>query len=248
MQIFALSDVGAIREENQDSFSHFSVEETAFLMVCDGLGGHLGGKRASSLACEVIEEKIKAEYKKSFSQGKLEELLRDSIATANAVIWRHSLKEIENRGMGTTIVLVAVRDGKYTLLNLGDSRAYEIGKDKIKQITKDQSYVQSLVDKGELTPEQAKNHPQKSIIMQAAGLGDSVSPDIYKGDMKLGLLLCSDGLTNELEDEKIFDIVINNEKSDVPMLLISKANEAGGRDNITVVIGFNKNQSDEWEE
>lgn len=238
MQILSGSDVGAVRKENQDSFSYFEKDETVFLIVCDGLGGHLGGKRASSLACQIIEEKVKSEYEKGFSQGKLEELMRDSINEANVTIWKYSVKEPENRGMGTTVVMAAVRDGKYTVINLGDSRAYLIDEEKMVQITKDQSYIQSLIDKGEITPEEARDYPGKSIILQAAGLGDVVSPDIYKGKMKKAILLCSDGLTNELEDGLIFEIFKESEQALIADELIKKANQAGGGDNITVVAGI----------
>lgn len=237
MQIFAASDRGVVREENQDSFAFFCVEGTDFLIVCDGLGGHLGGSRASSLACDVIEQKITEQYKKDFSQGKLEEILRDSINEANVVIWRHSVKEVENRGMGTTIVIAAVRNGAVTVMNLGDSRAYMISDGDIVQITKDQSYVQSLVDKGEITPEEAKNYPGKSIIMQAAGLGDNVHPDVYKIQMEKTLLLCSDGLTGELEDSEILRIIKECGIENAAGELIEKAKSAGGRDNITVLLG-----------
>ena len=239
MQIFSATDTGVVREENQDSFAYCVKDETVFLIVCDGLGGHLGGKRASSLACEVIEGKINSEYKKEFSQGKLEELLRQCVNEANVLIWEHSVKEPENRGMGTTVVIAAIRDSKYTVINLGDSRAYMISCENITQITKDQSYVQSLIDKGEITQEEAKNYPGKSIILQAAGLGDKVNPDIYKGKMEKAILLCTDGLTNELDEDKIFEI-ISSDSPDVAGQLVKEANVAGGYDNITVVLGVNE--------
>ncbi len=239
MQIFSATDTGAVREENQDSFAYCVKDEAAFLIVCDGLGGHLGGKRASSLACDIIVEKIKSEYKKEFSQGKLEELLRQCVNEANVLIWEHSVKEPENRGMGTTSVIAAIRGGKYTVINIGDSRAYMISDEKITQITKDQSYVQSLIDKGEITQEEAKNYPGKSIILQAAGLGDKVNPDIYKGNMEKSILLCTDGLTNELDEDKIFEIVSKDSHNAV-WALIEEANLAGGYDNITVVLGLNE--------
>ena len=239
MQIFSATDTGAVREENQDSFAYCIKDEAAFLIVCDGLGGHLGGKRASLLACEFIEEKIKSEYKKEFSQGKLEEFLRQCVNEANVRIWECSVKEPENRGMGTTAVIATVRNGRYTVINLGDSRAYMISDEKITQITKDQSYVQSLIDKGEITREEAKDYPGKSIILQAAGLGDKVNPDIYKGNMEKAILLCTDGLTNELEENRIFEIVLK-EGPDAVQELVKEANISGGYDNITVVLGLNE--------
>ena len=240
MQLFGGSDRGMVRSQNQDSFELFSKDGAWFMIVADGLGGHLGGKRASSLACEVIRKRIEAEYKEGLSQAGAEELLRQSLNEANSVIWHYSVKEPENRGMGTTIVLAMLRDNTYTVVNLGDSRAYMISGGEITQITKDQSYVQSLIDKGELTAEQAKNYPGKSIILQAAGLGDDILPDIYRGDMGECVLLCSDGLTNELADEKILEIITENEAENTADILIEEAKRSGGLDNITAALAFAK--------
>lgn len=234
MKMLGVTDIGNVREENEDSFLFFSHEGAAFLMVADGMGGHNGGKRASSLACSVIEKRIKEEYKEAFSEKKTEILMREALNEANSVIWHHSVKEIENRGMGTTVVLACIKDESYIIINLGDSRAYMIENDKITQLTKDQSYVQSLVDKGEITKEEAKDYPGKSIILEALGLGGQVSPDVYKGKVEGKILLCSDGLSNEVSDEKILEIINKDEESLEKLIFEAKQN--GGKDNITIVL------------
>ncbi len=236
MKMLGATDIGNIREENEDSFLFFSHEGADFLMVADGMGGHNGGKRASSLACSVIEKRIKEEYNKNLSEKKTEMLLRSCLNEANSVIWHHSVKEIENRGMGTTVVLAYVKDGEYIIINLGDSRAYMIENEKITQITKDQSYVQSLVDKGEITKEEAKDYPGKSIILEALGLGGQISPDVYKGKVNGKILLCSDGLSGEVSDEKILEIINKNDDEESINELISEAKANGGKDNITIVL------------
>lgn len=239
MKTLAKTDRGRVRKENQDSFSIFCAENAQILIVADGLGGHLGGKRASSLACDTISERIKSEYSADWSDEKVIGFLKQCLNEANSVIWHYSVKEPENRGMGTTVVLCFIRNDKYIILNIGDSRAYIID-DDIRQITVDQSYVQSLVDKGEISKSEARNYPGKSMILQAVGMGDNIMPDVYTGDVSGDILLCSDGLTNELTDEQILKVFKNeyeNQQTAVDRL-INDANCSGGLDNITAVIAF----------
>ncbi len=239
MQIFSNSVIGSVREENQDSYVCFEADNDTVLLVADGMGGHKGGKRASALACDVIEKRMKSEYKSSFTDDEAEQLMRECFNEANATIWHYSVKEPENRGMGTTIVMALVRGDTYIVINIGDSRAYLIG-EKINQITIDQSYVQSLVQKGEITAEEAKNYPGKSIILQAVGVGDVINPDVYKGKCEDVILLCSDGLTNEIDDEKIFEIIKHTSPGESMKMLTKAADDAGGKDNITAVAAFFK--------
>lgn len=234
MQIFSESITGSVREENQDSFAVFEADGDTVMIVADGMGGHNGGKRASQLACETIKERMTAEYKHTFTLSAAEQLMRECFNEANAVIWHHSVNEPENRGMGTTIVMALLRNEDYIVLNVGDSRAYEIS-DKAYQITVDQSYVQSLIERGEITAEEAKNYPGKSIILQAVGVGDVVRPDVFTGKVKNAILLCSDGLTNEIDDETIFEIVKSNFDDNVSKILVQTADDFGGKDNITAV-------------
>lgn len=237
MRTYFESLIGSVRNENEDSAAVFNADSDTVMIVADGMGGHNGGKRASSLACEVIKNRMSDEYKSSMSSSEAEMLMRECFNEANATIWHYSVKERENRGMGTTIVMALIRKDEYIMLNIGDSRAYSIG-DNIHQITVDQSYVQSLIERGEITAEEAKNYPGKSIIMQAVGVGDRINPDVYRGKCEYALILCSDGLTNEIDDEKIFEIVKNTPEKDAVAALANSANENGGADNITVAAAF----------
>ncbi len=239
MRVDAKTDMGCIREENQDSFCVVELEDAQMLIVADGLGGHLGGKRASQLACDTISERVKTEYKATMSKAAVSGMLKQALNEANSIIWHHSVKEPENRGMGTTIVLCFIRNNRYMIFNVGDSRAYEIS-DYIRQITVDQSYVQRLIDKGEITEKEARNYPGKSMILQAVGVGEAIVPDIFEGEISGDLLLCSDGLTNELTDEQIFEMFSNNSEQELAARLVEEARQSGGFDNITAVIAFSE--------
>lgn len=237
--VFAIgSDVGQLREENQDCCDAFRVGDAYFCVVADGMGGYKGGSIASRIAVDCVRRLVEEEYKETMSESSLLALLNSCFVLANSEILQRSIKDVELSGMGTTMVLAAVRKKRLLVLNIGDSRAYLIKDDGIEQITKDQSYVQHLVDLGEITEEEAKRHPQKNIIMQAVGVSTAVAPDVYPLAYPDGtLLLCSDGLSNMVEDGEIAQVV--NSSAELPQKLeklISLANEAGGRDNITAVL------------
>ena len=237
------SDIGRIREENQDCCWAFSLNDTMFGVVADGMGGHRGGSAASEIAVENVKKIIEQEYKENMTQGALVSLLSSCCTSANNEILNRAQKEKELDGMGTTMVLAAVRKNRVTILNVGDSRAYLVQGDELKQITKDQSFVQLLVDRGEISESEAQNHPQKNVIMQAVGVSDRISPDIYELDYNGEcLILCSDGLSNKLSAQDIVKVVNDETKSANEKLeaLIHIANEAGGEDNISVVLIMDK--------
>lgn len=232
------SDVGQLREENQDCCDVFQIGSACFCVVADGMGGYKGGSIASRIAVRCVRKLVEEEYKDSMSESSLLALLNSCFVLANSEILQRSIKDVELSGMGTTMVLAAVRKKRVLVLNIGDSRAYWFCGGEIRQITKDQSYVQHLVDLGEITQEEAKHHPQKNIIMQAVGVSTAVSPDVYMLDCPDGtLLLCSDGLSNMVEDDEIAKVI--GDTAALPQKLeklIALANEAGGRDNISAVL------------
>ena len=232
------SDVGQLREENQDSCDAFCIGDTLFGVVADGMGGYKGGSIASGIAIESVRRLVEAEYTAAMSESALLSLLQSCFVLANSDILQRSIKEAELSGMGTTMVLSAVRPGRALFLNVGDSRAYRIVDGQAQQITKDQSYVQHLVDIGEITPEEARSHPQKNIIMQAVGVSTIVTPDVYTLDYcGEPVLLCSDGLTNMLEDKEIFAIYRRNpDPVSLGRALMAETLERGARDNVTIVI------------
>lgn len=232
------SDVGRLREENQDSCDAFCIGDTFFGVVADGMGGYKGGSIASSIAVEAVRQRIEAEYDEQMRESELLSLLQSCFVSANSDILQRSIKDAELSGMGTTMVLAAVRQGRALALNVGDSRAYFVSGGEIRQLTKDQSYVQHLVDIGEITPQEALKHPQRNIIMQAVGVSTAVSPDVYTFDYNgETLLLCSDGLTNMVSDDAIAAVCGQADSCEEKVRrLIGMANEAGGTDNISVVL------------
>lgn len=237
------SDVGRLREENQDSCDAFCIGNTLFGVVADGMGGYKGGSIASGIAVESVRRLVEAEYTAAMSESALLSLLQSCFVLANSDILQRSIKEAELSGMGTTMVLSALRPGRALFLNVGDSRAYRIVDGQAQQITKDQSYVQHLVDIGEITPEEARSHPQKNIIMQAVGVSTIVTPDVYTLDYcGEPVLLCSDGLSNMVGDGAIAAVVEQNGADTAAAnRLVDMANEAGGTDNISVVLMQNNN-------
>lgn len=233
------SDIGRIRGENQDFCYSFSLKDALFAIVADGMGGANGGGVASKIAVEAVKKTIEQDYRASMSKASLIDVLSTSIRVANAEVLDYAAKYASLDGMGTTLVLAAVRGDKAVILNIGDSRAYFVFEKELRQITKDQSYVQHLIDKGEISEKEAKNHPKKNVIMQAVGTDDVVCPDIYEIDYNgETILLCSDGLYNKVCADDIIKVI--NDKSLSPnesvKKLIHMANDAGGEDNISAVL------------
>ncbi len=233
------TDVGRVRSENQDSCDAFEYNNAVFALVADGMGGHSGGSVASQIAKDAARRIIEAEYDEKMSDTKLAELLKSCISAANIEIYERSQRQDELDGMGTTMVLAALRDKKALILNVGDSRAYAVSEKEIKQITKDQSYVQHLVDIGEISASEAEGHPQKNVIMQAVGASVQVRADVYEIQCAQGyILLCSDGLSGKIDSSQIQKIICDKEQTpeERTQRLIAEANASGGEDNITAVL------------
>ncbi len=233
------SDIGRIRGENQDFCYSFSLKGALFAIVADGMGGSNGGAVASKIAVEAVKKTIEQNYEASMSKASLVDMLTTGARVANADVLDYASKYSSLDGMGTTLVVAAVRTDKAVILNIGDSRAYFVFNDRIEQITKDQSYVQQLVDKGQISAEEAKNHPKKNMILQAVGAEEAVFPDIYEIDYSgETILLCSDGLYNKVCADDIIRVVNDESLSpkDSVKKLIHIANDAGGEDNISAVL------------
>lgn len=230
--------VGCKRKVNEDSFDHFECKNGLVSVVCDGMGGHVGGAKASSLAVETIKELLNNKY---FNDPK--EAIIEACNEANLVILQYASQHTELSGMGSTCVILIVRDGQVFIGSIGDSRAYLIRSKKIKQLTTDQSYVQLLVDEGVITKEQAEHHPRKNEITNALGLtsmqpatvlSDPINPEA--GDC---FLLCSDGLSGMVSDKEILKVVGNQTgmtQRERVQELIKRACTNGGLDNITSLI------------
>lgn len=248
MKYSGKTDIGLKRKNNQDSFTVISRENFLSAVVCDGMGGAKGGNVASTFATKAYSRIIKTAFGKITPEVKLSDdeviqIITTAVDKANTVVYDTASNDVELEGMGTTLVSVLVFGGKAYVANVGDSRLYAMKDGVLKQITNDHSFVQFLIDKGSINPEEARTHPNRNIILRALGVNESVTPEIFvlqDEDYDL-LLLCSDGLTTHLSDDEIAQILNDHTKRKVSLkkkteLLIRKANENGGADNITAVL------------
>lgn len=202
-------------------------------IVCDGMGGHKAGEYASRYTVERMVAHV--------SRSRLENpvrILRDAIQKANEILVIESKEDEEKQGMGTTVVAATIIDHRLYVANVGDSRLYVIG-EKIEQITKDHSYVEEMVRLGKVERDEARTHEKKNVITRAVGAMEEIKIDIFEVDLKDKdlVLLCTDGLTNMVTDEKIFQIVLSSIHTErIAQLLVEEANKNGGKDNITAVV------------
>lgn len=238
MQIFAKTDKGKVRSTNQDSFYINTLSDgSALAVVCDGMGGANAGDVASRTAVEIISNYVVNSYSPTMNSDDIVKLITNAVMSANIEIFDMSQKNELLKGMGTTAVIAVVRDESAVICNVGDSRAYLVN-GELKQITRDHSVVQSLVESGDLLPEQAINHPEKNVITRALGVEENVITDSYIVDFSNDskILLCTDGMSNFVSSETLLKIINNNETDKITALLIDEANFGGGKDNITVAV------------
>jgi len=238
MRIFAKTDTGKVRSINQDAYAATVLPDgAAFAVVCDGMGGASAGDIASKTSVDLISHYILNAYTPSMDIEAIIKLMNNAINSANMHIYDLSQRDENLYGMGTTVVIAIVRQSQAILCNVGDSRAYLVSNDFV-QLTRDHSVVQSLVESGKLSPEQAKNHPEKNVITRALGVEENIIIDSYTASIGEDdkLLLCTDGLSNYVADDEMFNTVKNSELDKVADVLIEKANNGGGRDNITAVV------------
>lgn len=240
MQSWGLTDPGCVRKQNQDAYRIEKLDRSNLLcVVCDGMGGAKSGNIASTLAVEVFAEEIRRCWVPNMDQEKTDQMLRSAVKLANFTVFDQSAQFEEFDGMGTTLVAVLVQGRKATVVNVGDSRAYCIDRGGIRQITKDHSLVQLMVDRGDLTAEVAKSYPGKNFITRAIGTEPLVLCDIFHRDLNKGdfLLLCSDGLSNLMDDQEIlFEVVHGVNKQRCCKRLLSIAKNRGAPDNVTSVL------------
>lgn len=236
MKTFSMTDIGRKRDINQDYV--FATDETIgnlpnLLVVADGMGGHRAGDFASRFTVEVLAEEVQ-----NSKETHPEQILGNAIQTANERLMEEAAKDSRLEGMGTTLVAATILDHVLYFANVGDSRLYLINKE-IRQLSKDHSMVEEMVRLGGLTEEEAKHHPDKNIITRAMGVKDKVEPDFFEYRLKGGdtILMCSDGLTNMVDDDEIFQIVKSaRDIVEAVETLIQRANENGGSDNIGIVL------------
>lgn len=239
MRAFAKSDVGKMRDMNQDYYYISNPDDkNQLFIIADGMGGYKGGEIASRLAVDTAKKYIINNID-TIEQDKesILQLIKSAIEYANLVIYEKSKEYVELENMGTTIDVCLIRGNKVFIGHVGDSRVYRKRKEFFRKLTTDHSYVQKLVSDGTITKEEAYNHPKKNMLIKALGCSTFVEPDVtVKGFLKDDvLLMCSDGLTNMIKDEEIKQI-INEDPELACNKLINKANENGGYDNITAII------------
>ena len=236
MKTFSITDTGVWRTMNQDYFftSDAPVGNLPNLfIVSDGMGGHKAGEYAS----RYTVERVVASSSRNTSKNPVK-VLREAIEKANEILVQEAGSDESKQGMGTTIVAATIAKKKMCVANVGDSRLYVIS-DTIRQITKDHSYVAEMVRRGKVDPKDASMHPDKNIITRAVGASDKIQTDFFEVDLEDSdiVLLCTDGLSNMVTDERICQIVLSNVKTeDISRKLVEEANKNGGQDNITVVV------------
>lgn len=238
MIIGAASDIGLIRENNQDSIFVSNNREFPLFIVADGMGGHKAGEIASSMVVDIIKEKFLEEHDNLKEESYIVSIIKESIKDANDIIYLKSLEDPKYSGMGTTITLAYVFENKVYIGHVGDSRAYFYDEKGIVQITEDHSLINELLKNGSITLEEAKNHPQRNMITRAVGTSCSIEMDIISKSYEKDniLLICSDGLSSMVSDKEINNWL--KKEKDMKTLcekLVLASKDNGGLDNISVV-------------
>ena len=240
MQSWGLTDPGCVRKQNQDAYRIEQLDRNTLLcVVCDGMGGAKSGNVASTLAVDAFTEEVRSCWKSSMNSEQTEQLLRAAVKLANFTVFDQAVQFEEFSGMGTTLTAVLVHDSDATIVNVGDSRVYGIDRSGIRLLTKDHSVVQMMVDRGDLTLEMAKSYPGKNLITRAVGTEPSVMCDVFHWEVSRGdyLLLCSDGLSNVMDDQEIlFEVAHGVNKQHCCQRLLSIAKNRGAPDNVTSVL------------
>ena len=240
MQYWALTDPGCIRSQNQDAYQIEVLDRNTLLcVVCDGMGGAKSGNVASTLAAEVFTQEIKDSWKSDMDPEKLEQMLRGAVKLANFTVFDQAQQFPEFDGMGTTLVALLISGKRATVVHVGDSRAYLVNKTGISQLTTDHSLVQMMIARGELTPERAKHYPGKNLITRAIGTEVVVECDICHRKVERGdsFLLCTDGLSNLLDEQEIlFEVAHGQDREQCCQRLLDIVKKRGAPDNVTSVL------------
>lgn len=241
MNVYGVTHRGVVRHENQDKlrFSLMGNGELLAAVLCDGMGGAQAGSVASGIAADTFMSHAANSLDESSSPSDMHMILTEAVNYANIKVYDRAFSDFSCMGMGSTLVGLLVNGKRASVVNVGDSRAYLIGKRRITQITRDHSLVEDMVSRGKITRAQAQNHPQKNIITRAVGVEASVSSDLF--DIKLSpgnrLLLCSDGLSNIVSAEELLMVSGNNQELEKACgALLELALKRGAPDNVSVLL------------
>lgn len=236
MKSYYLTDSGKVRDHNEDSVIIIRNNENSYLLaVADGMGGHSCGEVASSLVIKYLANHFQEHFYNMDKESAIS-FINDSIIEVNSMIFKYQVDHPESKGMGTTLVMAILTKDYLLMANIGDSSGFIIKDNKLHKITYDHTLVNLLVSAGELTEEEAKNHPRKNVLMKALGANDPIEADIFDCDMNVdGIFLCSDGVTNMLEVEQIEKVL--SEELDIEekiIKIVHKCNNRGGLDNMSM--------------
>lgn len=246
METFYQTDTGIVRDHNEDSVIIINNNDSYLLAVADGMGGHRAGEVASSIVIKNLSDRFKTSF---FNLNKPEavEWIKEVVNESNSLIFKYAEDNPESKGMGTTLVMSIVTPEYILFGNIGDSSGFVMKDEKLHKVTKDHTLVNLLLEAGEITKEEAENHPKKNILMNALGINDPIEIDVFDCSLDIDeILLCSDGLTNMVPHELI-EKVLNSEHTleEKVIKLIKKANNRGGTDNISIAYLVKSKRSEE---
>lgn len=238
MQCWTATNIGLIRNENQDRVEAREYNGCFLTVVCDGMGGERNGAQASDIAMREFFERFEAGYKKGLNTEELRILLTSSVSAANSVVYTTARMDFKSYGMGTTCVAAYTEPGWLSIVNVGDSRAYLIQGGEIRQLTSDHTVVNMLYMQGKIRREDMASHPQRNMLTRAVGVERVVRPDYYHIPVEddFMLLLCSDGLSGYCSEREILEIISQTRRDELPQALVDLALGKGGRDNISLAI------------
>ena len=240
MQFWGITDPGCVRTQNQDAYYMEKLNKNTLLcVVCDGMGGAKSGNVASTLAVDVFTQEIKRSWRVDMEPEDIDQMLSSAAKLANYTVYEQAQQFEEFNGMGTTLVAMLISNKQATIINVGDSRCYSITSSDVEQLTVDHSLVQMMIQRGELTPERAKNYPGKNLITRAIGTESTVNCDLFhrRLNQEQCLLLCTDGLSNLLdEQELLFEVIHGADKETACQRLLDIAKNRGAPDNVTCIL------------
>ena len=243
MQFYSMTDKGITRPNNEDYCNARQVGKFTLLVLADGMGGANSGEVASSMTVKSIFNSLDENLMRHLTLADMPKTLSDVVKRTNTSVYELSRSNDAFEGMGTTLEICVVSEGTAYIAHIGDSRVYKITSDgNIKRLTKDHSLVEYMIDAGTITPEEAVNHPQKNVITKALGTSPDIEADIISFSLSDDdiIFMCSDGLSNMLSEEEIVSVVLSEENLSVcAEKLVQMANDAGGKDNITVILAKN---------
>ncbi len=238
MKYVSATDIGLMREENQDMVKVDDLYGNVLAVVCDGMGGERAGQEASRIAIREFFQRFNDGYSPYLDTIGIRQLMTASVSAANSIIYTTARMDYRSFGMGTTCVGAYVNSEYIYIVNIGDSRAYYMDEKGLHQITSDHTYVNMLLEQGKIEPDEVYTHPKRNMLTKAVGVEKVIKPDFFrmKREEKFTLLLCSDGLSGYCSDEEIYDIMKSTPLDEVSKALVDLALSKGGRDNITLAV------------